>query len=67
MDKELLEIQQDIARLLTVLVRRGVMQATLIKELDAVGFKPKRISELLDTTPNTVNVALHSIRKVNKK
>jgi len=42
------------------------MQSSLIRELNAVGFKPKRIAELLGTTPNTVSVALHQIKKGKK-
>ncbi len=58
---------EEVVKLLTVWLKRGTGQVTLIKELDSVGFKPKRIAELLGTTPNTVNVALHAIRKNKKK
>lgn len=66
MDKENLETQKEIVRLLAILVKRDRTQSTLIAELNKVGFSPKRISELLNTSSNTVSVALHSIRKNNK-
>jgi hypothetical protein len=66
MDRDTLETQKEIVRLLAVLVKRDRTQSALIAELDKVGFSPKRISELLDTSSNTVSVALHGIRK-NKK
>jgi DNA-binding CsgD family transcriptional regulator len=54
---------REIAQLLAVLVRRGTLQSTVIQELGSVGMSPKRIAELLDTSSNTVNVALHHARK----
>ena len=66
MDKEPSETQKEIVGLLAILVKRDQKQSTLIEEMDSVGFKPKRIAEILKTTSNNVNVALHSIRK-NKK
>lgn len=67
MDKELREALKEITMLLTVLVRRGSMQSALIRDLGRVGFKPKRIAELIGTTPNTVRVALHQIKKSKSK
>lgn len=67
MDKELREILKEIAMLLAVSVKRGSMQSTLIRDLGKVGFKPKRIAELLGTTPNTVRVALYQIKKSKSK
>lgn len=66
MDKESLQALKEMVMLLTILVRRESMQSSLIRDLNEVGFKPKRIAELLGTTPNTVSVALHQIKK-NKK
>ncbi len=67
MDKEALEIQKDIVRLLTLTLKRNAVQATLIQEMDAVGFLPKRIAELLGTSPNTVSVALHKAKRTKKR
>ncbi len=53
--------------LLAVLVRRGTLQSTVIQEMGSVGFSPKRIAELLDTSAGTVNVALHHARKKKGK
>lgn len=66
-NKELFIVQKEIVMLLAILVRRGALQSTLIKELGSVGFTPKRIAELLDTTPNTVRVALSLSKKKKGK
>ena len=66
MDKELLQTQKEIVSLLAVLVRRGVLQSTVIQEMGNAGISPTRIAELLSTSRNTVNVALSNARK-NKK
>lgn len=63
MDKELLQTQKEIVMMLTVLAKRGILQSVLIREMRAAGFLPKRIAELLNTTSNTVNVALSKSRK----
>lgn len=57
--------QQDIVRLLTILVKRDHVQSELIAEMGAVGFKPTRIAELLSTSPGTVNVTLSRLKKKN--
>lgn len=67
MEKELLEIQKETVMLLAILVRRNTLQSTVIQEMGEVGFSPKRIAELLSTSPNTVSVALHHARKNRKK
>ncbi len=66
MEKELLQTQKEILMLLAVLVKRDKFQSTLIQEMGGVGFTPKRIAELLDTSPNNVSVSLYNSRK-NKK
>ncbi len=53
--------------LLAILVKRGEVQSAVIQEMDSVGFSPKRIAELLETSPNTVSVALHHARKSKAK
>jgi DNA-directed RNA polymerase specialized sigma24 family protein len=68
MDKEKQDqLLNEIVMLLAIQVRRGVLQSTVIQEMSSVGFSPKRISELLNTSSNTVNVALHHARKNKKK
>ena len=66
MDKELLQTQKEIVMLLAILAKRNTVQASLILEMAAVGFTPKRIAELLDTTPNTVSVSLLKAKKRSK-
>ena len=65
-NKETVDLLKEIVALLSIQVKRGVSQSTLIKELSDAGIQPKRIAELMGTTSNTVRVALHAIRK-NKK
>lgn len=67
MDKEFLQTQKEIVMLLAILAKRGVMQTSLIKEMGSVGFNPKRIAELLDTSSNTVRVTLSVAKKGKKK
>ncbi|OGI82786.1 hypothetical protein A3E95_02195 [Candidatus Nomurabacteria bacterium RIFCSPHIGHO2_12_FULL_44_22b] len=71
MDKEILEAirdaTQDSTRLLAILVKRNGNQGQIIKEMYNVGFSPKRIAELLQTSSNTVNVAIHLSKKKDKK
>jgi DNA-directed RNA polymerase specialized sigma24 family protein len=54
---------EEVVKLLALLARRGTSKASLIYELNELGFKPKRIAELLSTTPNTVSVALSTMRR----
>jgi len=67
MDKELLQAQRETVMLLAVLAKRGILQSALIQEMGSAGFAPKRIAELLDTSPNTVNVTLSLARKKKEK
>lgn len=67
MDKETIVLLKEAIALLTVWVKRGVPQSTLIMELSGVGLQPKQIAELLGTTPNTVRVAIHQIKNKRKK
>jgi len=66
MDKLYTQELKEVAMLLAILVRRGNTQSTVIQEMDSVGMSPKRIAELLGTSGNTVNVALHHARKGKK-
>lgn len=65
-NQESIDLLKEIIALLSIQVKRGVSQSSLVKELSDAGLQPKRIAELMGTTSNTVRVALHSIRK-NKK
>ena len=62
-----LEPTDEIARLLATIIRIQLpSQADAIKELNKAGLGPKRIAELLGTTPNTVTVALNRAKKKGK-
>jgi DNA-directed RNA polymerase specialized sigma24 family protein len=54
-------------RLLGVIAVKGLPQVQQIAVLSRVGFPPKWIAEVLGTTPNTVRVALVSIRKAGRQ
>jgi DNA-directed RNA polymerase specialized sigma24 family protein len=60
------ESLKEIVMLLAILVKREGTQARIIQEMGEVGFSPKRIAELLNTSPNTVRVGLHHARKSKK-
>lgn len=64
--EELISSQKEIVGLLAILAKRDTMQSTLMKELSMVGFQPKRIAELLGTTPNTIRVSLSRVKKLKK-
>jgi hypothetical protein len=61
------KLLEEIVGLLTILVKRDSLQSTTIQEMGSVGFTPKRIAELLDTTPNVVSVRLHQVKKAKDK
>lgn len=52
-----------LTKLSAIQLVMGKPQRQQIALLDAAGFAPKDIADLLATTRNTVNVVLHSIRK----
>jgi DNA-directed RNA polymerase specialized sigma24 family protein len=55
---------EEVVRLLAIQLRRETeSQAEAIEEMSHAGFGPKRIAELLGTTPNTVNVAISTAKK----
>jgi predicted transcriptional regulator len=58
---------EEIVGLLAILVKRDSLQTTVIKEMSGVGFTPKRIAELLKTSPNAVSVTLHQAKKAKNK
>ena len=64
----------DVVNKLDVLIRLTAIglcadkiQKEKIQILDSAGLAPKQIAEILDTTPNTVSVALVGLRKDRKK
>ena len=63
-NQETLYELQRIARLLGVLAtREAKTQKDGIALLSQMGFSAMEIAAILNTTPNTVNVALHQIRR----
>ena len=56
----------EISKLLALLLKRSAGSSTTMKELYAAGFQPKRIAELIGTTPNTVRVLIHQAKKSKK-
>lgn len=55
---------EEVVRLLAIQLRRQTeSQAEAIEEMNRAGFGPKRIADLLGTTPNTVNVSLAKKKK----
>lgn len=64
---DLLRELRRITKLLVLIATKGEMQKEQIRILDSMKFLPKEIAELLGTTSNTVNVALHAMRKKGKQ
>lgn len=62
-NKETINLLKEILALISIQVKRGVSQSVLIKELNDAGLQPKRIAEIIGTTPNTVRVSLHHFKK----
>jgi hypothetical protein len=67
MDSLFMQESREMVQLLAILVKRGAVQSTVIQEMSSVGMPPKRIAELIGTSQNTVNVALHHARKDSNK
>ena len=67
MDEEVIILLDEIVKLLAIQMKMNTPQSVLIKELGEASLQPKRIAELLGTTPNTVRVSLHHAKKSNKK
>lgn len=68
------QVSQEIVGKLDQLIRLSAIQLVIGKSqqqqialLDAAGFAPTAIADLLATSRNTVNVALHGIRKAKKR
>ncbi len=56
-----------LIRLTAIQLVMGKTQQQQIALLDAAGFAPTAIADLLATTRNTVSVALHAMRKAKKR
>jgi hypothetical protein len=52
-----------LVRLSAIALINGKRQKDQIRLLSIAGMRPAEIAELIGTTPNTVNVALSSLRK----
>lgn len=58
-----LEKLDQLLRVLTISVTRGLKQREQIALLNRAGLQQKDIASLVGTTPNTVNVELNALRK----
>lgn len=65
--KEILVRLDALIKLSTISSMKDQTQKEKIILLDSVGFGPKQISETLNTSSNTVNVALSNLRKKTQK
>jgi DNA-binding NarL/FixJ family response regulator len=63
MDKKL----DRVLHLLAIMTVRDMPQTDQIATLNRAGFAPREIANVLGTTPNTVRVALVSIRRVEAR
>lgn len=62
-EDDILKSLKTIIKLLTISSMKEESQKKKILLLDNTGFSPREIADLLDTTPNTVSVALHNMKK----
>jgi DNA-directed RNA polymerase specialized sigma24 family protein len=65
-EEQTLEKLDQILRILVGAVSRGLKQREQIALLDAAGFSPKAIAELIGTSSGTVRVELVALRKTRK-
>ncbi len=65
-EERTLEKLDQILRILVAAVGRGLKQREQIALLDAAGFSPKAIAELIGTSSNTVRVELVGLRKARR-
>lgn len=54
---------ETLTKLMAIALVNGKNQKEQIRLLSMAGIGPKEIADLIGTTPNTVNVALTSLRK----
>jgi DNA-directed RNA polymerase specialized sigma24 family protein len=64
-----MDTQEEVVRLLAIQIRRtSTSQAEVVREMSRAGFAPKRIAELLGSSPNSVNQVLaEAKRRATKK
>lgn len=65
-NEQLIAELRRISILLALNLTKGQPQSDQIEVLATVGFKPKEIADILDTTPNTVSVTLSRRERRNK-
>lgn len=61
--EEINEKLEKITKLLALQLSSNKNNTEFMKSLASAGFKPKEIARLIGTTPNTVSVSLHKIKK----
>ena len=61
------ESLETLVRLVSIGLVDGKPQKEQIAMLSEAGMGPKKISEILDTTPNNVSVTLSGLRKAKKR
>lgn len=66
-EKEIIKRFDAVIKLLTISSMKEKNQTEKIILLNSTGFTPKEISEILNTTSNTVNVTLSKIKNKSKK
>jgi DNA-binding NarL/FixJ family response regulator len=65
--QEIVDKLDQLIRLSAIQLVMGKPQRQQVALLNAAGFAPKAIADLLATTRNTVNVVLHDIRKAKER
>ena len=65
-DDKIIEELKDIKKLLALSLTKDQSKVEQIEFLSNVGFEPKEIAEIINTTANTVRVSLSRIRKKSK-
>lgn len=68
-DTNLDKLLDEVVKLLILNLKHGndFSQSKLMLEMGSLGFQPKRIAELLGTTPNTVSVSISQSKKMKGK
>lgn len=65
-EEKILRELQRITKLLVLTATKDQSQKDRIAVLSSIGFQPKEIANLLETTPGTVSVTLTAIKKKAK-
>lgn len=61
-DEILFEIKK-MSKLLSLLLTKDFSQTEKIQFLNNIGYPPKEIASMIDTTPNSVSVTLNKLKK----